>query len=292
MALRKVSRGNFLRRGGVSYPYMRCRKFLGTICVRMIFLFARVGRSEPLPPQPQFDVASVKQNKANRGGSLVRTPGGLTATNAEFNRLLEMAFQTQLIDLSRVANPLRSEKFDIVAKASGKVSGDEYWQMLQTLLEDRFKLRYHHETKEAPVYALILASHGKGLGSKISRSANADCPADPNGSNFCGVRARPGSMIGERVSMARIALELSAFADRPVQDQTGLTGAFDFRLAWTPEDYISKDGRPKTLNGVPIDSSEPSFFSALREQLGLKLESQKGNIDMLVIDAAEQPSEN
>ena len=99
-------------------------------------------------------------------------------------------------------------------------------------------------------------------------------------------------MIGQRVSMTRIARELSAFADRPIQDQTGQRGAFDFRLEWTPDDYVSKDGRPKTLNGVPMDSSEPSFFSAIREQLGLKLESQKGNIDMLVIDAAEHPSEN
>jgi uncharacterized protein (TIGR03435 family) len=99
-------------------------------------------------------------------------------------------------------------------------------------------------------------------------------------------------MIGQRVSMARVAPELSAFADRPIQDKTVLTGAFDFRLAWTPDDYIPEDGRPKILNGVPIDSPEPSFFSAIREQLGLKLESHKGNIDMLVIDAAEQPSEN
>jgi uncharacterized protein (TIGR03435 family) len=99
-------------------------------------------------------------------------------------------------------------------------------------------------------------------------------------------------MIGQRVSTARIARELSAFAGRQVQDQTGLTGAFDFRLAWTPDEYISEDGRVKTLNGVPLDSSDPSFFSAIREQLGLKLESQKGRIEMLVIDAAEQPSEN
>jgi hypothetical protein len=78
-----------------------------------------------------------------------------------------MAFQTQLIDLSRVANSLRSQKSDIVAKASGKISGDQYWRMLQTLLEDRFNLRYHHETKEALVYALILASHGLGVSQRV-----------------------------------------------------------------------------------------------------------------------------
>ena len=99
-------------------------------------------------------------------------------------------------------------------------------------------------------------------------------------------------MIGQRVSMARIARELSAFAGRPVQDQTGLAGSFDFRLTWTPDEYISEDGRVKTVNGVPFDSSGPSFFPAIRQQLGLKLESQKGQIEMLVIDAATQPSEN
>ena len=268
-------------------------KFIGTIAIGITFLWApQAGWSQSRPERLQFDVASVKQNKDNRGGSLVRTPGGLTATNAEFSRLLEMAFQTQLIDLSGVTDSLRSERFDIVAKAGGKISGDQYWQMLQTLLEERFKLKYHHETKEAQVYALILANKGKELGSKINLSVEVNCPVDPNGSNFCGVSARPGSMIGQRVSIARIARELSAFAGRPVQDQTGLTGAFDFQLTWTPDEYMSEDGRVKNLNGVPLNTSGPSFFPAIREQLGLKLESRKGQIEMLVIDAAEQPLEN
>lgn len=99
-------------------------------------------------------------------------------------------------------------------------------------------------------------------------------------------------MIGQRVSMARIARERSAFADRLVQDQTGFTGPFDFRLTWTPDEYGSEDGRAKTLNGAPLDLSRPSFLPAIREQLGLKLESQSGAIEMLVIDAAEQPAEN
>jgi uncharacterized protein (TIGR03435 family) len=158
-------------------------KFIGTISIGVTLLWApRADWSQSRPERLQFDVASIKPNKNNRGGSLVRTPGGLTATNAEFSRLLEMAFQTQLIDLSRVADSLRSERFGIVAKAGGKISGDQYWQMLQTLLEDRFKLKYHYETSEAQIYALILANKGKDLGSKISRSVDANCPVDPNGS--------------------------------------------------------------------------------------------------------------
>ena len=92
--------------------------------------------------------------------------------------------------------------------------------------------------------------------------------------------------------MARIARELSTFAERPVQDQTGLSGSFDFELKWTPGEYISSDGQPKILNGVPIDASAPSFFVAIREQLGLKLQSKRGQIEVLVIDHAGNPSEN
>jgi uncharacterized protein (TIGR03435 family) len=194
--------------------------------------------------------------------------------------------------LTNSAERLRSERFDVVAKAGRKINGDQYWQMLQTLLEERFQLKYHYETKQAQIYVLILADKEKGLGPKISASIDANCPVDPNGSNFCGVSSRPGLMIGQHVPMARVARELSTFAGRPVQDQTGLTGSFDFQLTWTPNEYLSEDGRAKTLNGIPLDSSGPSFFPAIRDQLGLRLASQKGQIDMLVIDAAEQPSDN
>jgi uncharacterized protein (TIGR03435 family) len=108
-------------------------------------------------------VASVKPNKDGRGGSLVRTPGGLTAINAEFSLLVQMAFETRLLDLSQVPDSLRSERFDIVANAAGKISGDEYWEMLKTLLEDRFKLKYHREAKDAQVYFLTLAKKGVDL---------------------------------------------------------------------------------------------------------------------------------
>ena len=87
-------------------------------------------------------------------------------------------------------------------------------------------------------------------------------------------------MTGQRVSMARIARELSLFAGRPVQDQTGLAGSFDFQLTWTPDDDAS------------LDSSGPSLFVAIQEQLGLKLEARKGQVEILVIDQAEQPAEN
>ncbi len=252
----------------------------------------QTGIAQPIPAHRAFDVASIKPSQDARGGSLARTPGGLTARNAPFTTLVELAFQTKLLDLSRVPEPLRSQHFDIVAKAAGKISGNQYWEMLRSLLEDRFQLRYHRETKDGKIYALILAKKGMGLGPKISRSVEAECPANPSGSNFCGVAPRPGFMLGQRVPMTRIASELSPFAGRPVQDETGLAGAFDFQLSWTPDQFRSANGRAVYLNGNPIDPSGPSFFTAVAEQLGLKLESKQGRIETLVIDHAESPSEN
>jgi bla regulator protein BlaR1 len=254
---------------------------------------------------PRFDVASVKPNRSGGGSYVARTPGSLTATNSEFSSLLEMAYQTRLIDLSRVPAGLRSERFDIVAKASGKISGDQYWEMLQILLEDRFKVVYHRETKDAQVYALIvdqkaLAKKGVDLGPKLSRSKDPDCPVNPDGANFCGVNPRPGMMIGQRVSMARISREMSAFAGRPVQDETGLTGSFDFQLTWTLGPMSKEDGDKFSAEAARLgaagqpasDPSGSSFFSAVQEQLGLKLESKQGRIETIVIDHAEKPSEN
>jgi uncharacterized protein (TIGR03435 family) len=266
---------------------MPSSRFIAKACMAV----ATLAWSQRPAGRLEFDVASVRANQDGTGGSIARTPGGLTARNTALSTLIEMAFQTKLLDLAAVPDSLRSQRFDIVAKASEKLSGDQYWEMLQALLEDRFRLKYHRETREAQLYALILAK-GKGLGPKISRSANPDCPVNPSGADFCGVQARPGWMNGQRVSIARIARELSPFAGRPVQDQTALAGFFDFQLQWTPDQFRSDDGKIKYLNGEPIDPAGPSFFSAVQEQLGLKLESRKGQIEMLVIDHAENPSEN
>src|SRR5207247_60411 len=130
------------------------------------------------------------------------------------------------------------------------ISIDQYWEMLQTLLAERFKLTFHRETKDAQVYALVLAKNGT-LGSKLNHSPDADCPANPNDANFCGVIARLGIMSGQRVSMGRIAREMSAVAGRPVQDETRLAGAFDFQLTWTSDQDLSKvDGDKANAAGI------------------------------------------
>src|ERR1700722_3240163 len=151
------------------------------------------------------------------GGSIARTPGGLIARNAPFSTLIEMAFQTKLLDLAAVPDSFRSERFDIVAKASEKLSRDQYWEMLRALLEDRFQLKYHRETREAQLYALILAK-GKSLGPQISRSANPDCQ---------------GAVAFRRPSC-------------PGSDRSG--GSFDFRLRSTPDQRQGSPFSPQSRN--------------------------------------------
>jgi uncharacterized protein (TIGR03435 family) len=235
-----------------------------------------------LQAQPAFEAASIRVSTAdNPGFSVVRRPDGITATNAPFEYLLEVAYQTKLVDWSHVPDSLRLQRYDMLTKASGKLTGDQYWEMLRALLEDRFNLKFHHETKESQVFALVFAKNGTTPGPKLTSSPDSDCPASPSGSNFCGVNSGNGQMRGQRVPLERIARELSTYAGRPVQDRTGLTGVFDFELRWTP-DQVEARG----------DDSWPSFTTAVEEQLGLKLKGEKGQISVLVIDHLDKPSEN
>jgi uncharacterized protein (TIGR03435 family) len=250
-------------------------------------LLAAVGMmtvAAPIRAQLTFEAASIRADTAGGSGfSVARRPAGITATNAPFEYLLEVAYQTKLIDWSRVPDSLRLQRYDILANANGKISGDQYWEMLRALLEDRFDLKFHRETKESQVFALVFAKNGTTPGPKLTVSQDPDCPANPSSSNFCGVQVGNGAMFGQRVPLTRIARELSPFAGRPVQDRTGLTGVFDFELRWTPDQVESKSD---------AGAYWPSFTTAIEEQLGLRLRSEKGQIEVLVIDHLEKPSEN
>lgn|SRR5579871_256501 len=241
----------------------------------------------PLVAQARFDVASIRVNTSHAGENLSRTPAGLTATNTELATFVGMAFQTTEIDWSHIPDSVRSERYDIVARASGKLSGDQYWEMCRTLLADRFQLTSHRIAKDGPVYALVFSKNGT-RGPKLTPSQDPDCPANPSMTNFCGVRGGFGTMLGQRVPIARIAKELTPIAGRPVQDRTGLTGAFDFELKWAPEIEPGTDA--VKLNGAAV--SGPPLSIALEDQLGLKLRPEKGQIEVLVIDQLEKPTEN
>ena len=200
---------------------------------------------------------------------------------------------------------IASARFDITAKADATAKMPELMLMLQSLLRDRFQLAVHKETKELPIYALVLAKKDGKPGQRLIESKEGGCtppaptkpppPPDPAkgpalacGQLFAGME----QVRGLSVSVQRLLPVLSRYLDRKVVDQTGLTGTYDVTLEWTPDDAHLIQLPPDAPRPAPSAGDRPSLFTALQEQLGLKLESQKGPVDMIVIDRAEKPSEN
>jgi uncharacterized protein (TIGR03435 family) len=248
----------------------------------------------------QFEVASVKPNKSRAlPGSLIQPAGRFTATNQTLKRLILNAYHIPQFRLSGAPSWIESERYDIDAKAAPGVvssgplndeSASQVRSMLQTLLAERFKLRVHRETKELPIYALVIAKGGPKL-------KNADVRRDClQVTNYChGVVGGPRLLNGYTVTMTELAGALTTFIgeDRAVVDKTGLPGTFDIQLHWTPSDYKGNpEDQPKNEAGPAVDPNGPTVFTALQEQLGLRLESQKGPVDIIVIDNVEKLSEN
>lgn len=204
-----------------------------------------------------------------------------------------------------------SDGYEIDAKAQGNPSrGVVLGPMLQALLEDRFNLKIHRETRQIPVYNLIVAKSGPKLrrfqqGSCVPRSQSAS-PLKP-GQNFCGPSpfTRKGALLVQElhgVSVGDFANILDGIMDRPVIDKTGIPGQFDFSLEFEPEQQTMRVGLPppppgdaQENNGAPATTTSfqgPSIFTALEEQLGLKLDLAKGPGEFFVIDHVDRPSEN
>jgi uncharacterized protein (TIGR03435 family) len=244
---------------------------------------------------PVFDVAAVRQNNSDHTARshIYYSPkdGQFKAINVPLNMLLQFAFGLPEARIVGVPGWLNSLKFDVEAKADSSVdermrtlSSDEgkllKRKMVQELLEDRFKLTDHMESRELPVYVLVPAKSGPKLqGSKA------------NGTTIDSWNSKIDVRGGDN-TLALLAEELSKRLGRVVIDKTGIQGRFDITLTWTPD-----EGTAPPLNGsggtsAAADSSGPSIFTAIQEQLGLKLESQKGPVQVLVIDHIEMPSEN
>jgi uncharacterized protein (TIGR03435 family) len=278
-----------------------------------------IGAAGQAPPQ--FEVASIKPNKSGDGRVMIGVqPGGrFTATNVPLRMLIRNAYQLQ--DFQIVGGPdwLSTDRFDVIAKAeegagdafraaqSGEPSRGQL--MLRALLAERFKLVAHTENREMPIFALVLARSDGKLGPQLQKSTT-DCtgpaagrgrgqmpppgPPQPGERLPCGIRVAPGNMSVGGSSLAQFASSLGMFVGRIVVDRTGLDGTYDFNLTWTPDQIANRPpGAPDPLvNGVPIDPNGPSIFTAVQEQLGLKLDSQKGPVSVLVIDRADHPVEN
>jgi uncharacterized protein (TIGR03435 family) len=268
----------------------------------------------------EFEVVSIKQNK-NPGGMIMLGLWGerFLAKEMTLQGLIDESFEIEEDQLAGEPHWVKSESYDVEAKMDHSVAEHlhqlsfdqrlvQYHRMLQTVLADRFKLTFHWETKELPVYALIVV---KKKGSQISEAKPDD--TYPNGiKDLDGqghgdvMRMGRGFLQGQGVSIGpqrgRVGSLVHMLSGqqlgRPVIDKTGLTAKYDFTLQWTPDTNQGArlkpfdDGRSAAGNTLPADSSELSLFTAIQEQLGLKLQPEKDSVPLLVIDHIEHPSAN
>ncbi len=284
------------------------------------------AQSAPAAVTPTFEVASVKRNTSGDGRMTMgmSVSGQVTMTNIPLRQLIIRAYQLQNFQLIGGPGWLDSDRFDIIAKGEPNLPPARINLMLQSLLVERFKLVARTEKREMPIYALVLARTDGKLGAGL-RPAAIDCaammtargragapppgapppgappagrgpgPGGPVGAGGCGMMMGPASFTGGSQPLAQLAMALSPRTGRIVVDKTGLSGMYDFDLQWTPEPGQGGPTGPPPPGAPPlppIDPNGPSLFTALQEQLGLKLEPQRGPVDVLVIDRVEQPTED
>jgi uncharacterized protein (TIGR03435 family) len=272
----------------------------------LLCVAATVGAGQ----RPAFDVASVKLNKSGPGSpQRVGLPPGdrVSLTNVPVRTLILVAYP-DVFDI--VGSPawigvpgpnFDVERFDVIAKADKPGTSDELRAMLRNLLADRFKLAVHMEVRAEPIWALVLARRDGKLGPNL-RPAATTCAAlreaaQPieKGNDPCGTRSFATALMTGRMSVRGFTIDQLGIVTndldrRRVVNKTGLFGAFDWDLAWTPQRFLQ--GSFDRDRFPTIDPDGPSIFTALDEQLGLTLESQKGETAVLVIDHVEHPTED
>jgi len=221
--------------------------------------------------QPSFEVASIRRNVHGGDARVDITRGRVTMNNATLRTLIRNGYDIQNFQFAEGPGWLDSDSYDISATISdgAEVTEAQYRALVRAMLADRFQLKVHWETRQGDVYALVVAKNGPKL--KV-----ADPSKEP-GLNT-NISAHEGRMIGINAPVFYLSSVLSNKLSHPVIDKTGLQGKYDWTLVWDPD--------------PGVDSTEPSIFTAVQEQLGLKLDSQKGPVKMLVIDSVERPSEN
>lgn len=274
----------------------------GVLAVMAVAVF---GQSAP---HPRFEVASIKDVGSQGFMTLRPLPGRLTAT-ASLKLLIERAYRAQSFEIAGGPEWIESERYAIDAKTAGTSSPDQIALMLQALLEDRFQLKIHRETRDLPVFHLAAAKGGPKL--PLPKDGGCDDSGEPlpevTGGRMpvprvgpiplqrCGslsviLEAGGPRMFGGRVAMPELVRMLSLVLGRTVIDQTGFTGLFDVRLDFVADE--STPALPPPPPGAGSDAMNPPIFSALAQQLGLRLQAAKGPVEVIVIDHVERPSAN
>ncbi len=235
-----------------------------------------------------FEVAVIKPSQpgAQGKGITMRGPRQFATINTSLNDLITFAYGIHVQQISGGQAWFSSDLYDITAQpeADGLPNRKQIEGMLQKLLADRFKLTFHREKKELSVYAVTVAK----TGSKLTKT-EADANALP-GLGFRGL----GDLAARNANMSDFASLLqTAVLDRPVVDQTGLSGRFDFTLKWTPDEFQFRNfatGLPQPQTEAP--DAPPPLTTAIQQQLGLKIEGTRAPVEVLVIDRVEKPSAN
>jgi bla regulator protein BlaR1 len=217
-----------------------------------------------------FEVVSVKPSGPDYQGMFIKPQqgGGIRILGATVKNLISIAYNVREFQIVGAPAWAGTEHFDIEAHSPSGANQREMLPRMQSLLADRFHLRVRREDKEQNIYALTVAKSG----SKLREPA-------PDEQSL--IRGRPGVITGTNTGMAMLVLNLSSQLGKSVVDLTGLTGKYDFKLEWTTDNAPATD-----------QDRGPTLFTALQEQLGLRLDAQRGVVHMLVIDKVERPSEN
>jgi uncharacterized protein (TIGR03435 family) len=268
---------------------------LVALCSSLVVAQSQTGPAASAS-RPTFEVASIKPNKSSdsRSRTDAAPNGRVTATNVPLNDLVRTAFELQPQEMvmgDRAPAWITTDRWDIEAKATGEPSPQQMRAMLRNLLLDRFKLVSRRDVRNMPAFALVLARNDRQLGPQLRRSM-LDCEAQvaaarvpgttPGSVQQCGGRSSRGTIATFGVPLSSFAKSLSAAAGRYVFDATGLTDRFDLTLKWTPD--------PDAGAATPSDAV--SLFTAIQEQLGLRLEPRQAPVDVFVIESAEPPTEN
>ena len=265
---------------------------------------------------PAFEVASVKTTTSRTDARGVRVQAGrLTIEGLTAREIVAFAYDVpNPLRVSRIAGGpdwLDSGRFNILAKADETAAADRMRLMLRALLADRFHMLARTTTLERPVYALTLARSDGALGPRLHRTSDIDCarfwaarggalpplPRDPKDVPTCVIRAEPGLIVARARTMRDLVTVAfpRVVEDRVVVDRTGLTGSYDVLLEWTPErkPFASAADLPPGLPVPPPPSTGgPSIFTAIQEQLGLKLQPARAPVEVLLIDRIERPTED
>ena len=235
-------------------------------------------KEQPMAPDatPGFLVAAIKPSKPDAAGGWAFPDEGhhINCVNADLVTILTIAYGIHKKQIIGGPEWLGKDRYDIsgIPDLPGEPSFQQKREMYQKLLADRFHLVFHRETRAIPIYALTIAKGGPTLK-----------PADPSETMNTGNSGSPGERISKfrAMSMPNFALNMNFHEDRPVIDQTGLPGKYDFTLKWTSDVAHASDA-----------DAAPSLFTAIKDQLGLRLDAVKGPAEVFVIDHVERPSEN